>query len=265
MITGESWYDYFNYDGYYPKYFVNDNDRRKRSAKEEMPMTAENMMAPGPQRFKRDLTEDELREWLEEKGEAPEPYYPAEEAALVPYDEGEVLSRNEEDLLERLLEAEAEAEMEPDIIEQEQAAYYPLQEEDTVDPDAEARAKLALLQYLYDELPEQVEEQVEEELYEPEEAPEWEDPDDVDYQPIVYEGQPGIFIPVKRQYLSMMPGFRKRGSPFYPYQYEPSTAGRWGALIPQLNEQKRNAEAYERLYRMAEALRRDDNDDWYKR
>ena len=227
------------------------------------------MVAAAPQRFKRDLTEDELREWLEEEvGMAPaEEYYPE-------YDTEDAIVEEspQEGLMERILEA-AQGDQwgnVPDIVEEEEEAYYPLSEEDAIDPDAEARAKLALLRYLYDELPEQVEDE-EEEVFDRSygsepyaERSSWEDmqpAQEVEYQPIVYQGIPGIFIPVKRQYLSMMPGIRKRGSDFYPYNYEPASAGRWGALLPEVNEEKRNAEAYERLYRMAQALRRQE-DDW---
>ena len=87
-----------------------------------------------------------------------------------------------------------------------------------------------------------------EEFWEAEE--EEEDEPELEYRSIVYDGQPGIFIPVKRQYISMVPGVRKRN--FYPYSTEPE--GHWGAFVD--TQEKRNEEAaYERLYRLAQALR----------
>ena len=84
-----------------------------------------------------------------------------------------------------------------------------------------------------------------------------------EYQEIVHNGQPGIFFPVKRQYLSMLPGV-KRSTDFYPYSEGPD--GRWGALVQSEVEKRRQEEMYDRLYRLAEALRGDGySDDVYRR
>ena len=112
----------------------------------------------------------------------------------------------------------------------------------------EAEAVEAALEIAYGDDPYQLEEEeVEEEA-------------DIDYKPIVYNGIPGIFIPVqsnaaanrvsKRQYLSLVPGMRKRTA-WYPGD---TSASRWGAITPP--EDKRTADEYERLYRLARALSR---------
>ena len=82
-------------------------------------------------------------------------------------------------------------------------------------------------------------------------------------QAIVYQGEPGIFIPTKtksaeykapekRQLMSFVSG-SKRNS-FYPYAYEPSVSSKWGALMA---GEKRDVSMgdYERLYKLANALR----------
>jgi len=75
-----------------------------------------------------------------------------------------------------------------------------------------------------------------------------------EYQEIIHNGQPGIFFPVKRQYLSMVPGFRKRSADMYPFS-EPDTVP-WEALVQQSQIEKRNQEAmYDRLYSLAQELR----------
>jgi len=75
-----------------------------------------------------------------------------------------------------------------------------------------------------------------------------------EYQEIIHNGQPGIFFPVKRQYLSMVPGFRKRSPDMYPFS-EPDTVP-WEALVQQSQIEKRNQEAmYDRLYSLAQELR----------
>lgn len=57
----------------------------------------------------------------------------------------------------------------------------------------------------------------------------------------------------KRQYLSFVPG-SKRSSDFYPYAYGPD--GRWSAMVAdEVPEKRAEEEMYERLLRLAAALR----------
>ncbi|XP_074654518.1 uncharacterized protein LOC141908374 isoform X2 [Tubulanus polymorphus] len=79
--------------------------------------------------------------------------------------------------------------------------------------------------------------------------------DEPNARPLLYNGQPGIFVPIKkRQMLSTMPGFRKRRGSFYP---EPDAQeGRWRAFTPQAAEKRGVMEEYTRLYRLARALHR---------
>jgi hypothetical protein len=240
----ENWYDYLNYDGYYQPFNM-DNDRTKRSAKAEQPLTAENMMADAPQRSKRDLKDDELNEWLEE------------EVGLMPEDYEEVMEEEpNEDIVERLMEGAEIGEWAPEPVDVDEEEYYA-----DVEPSVDDEAKLALLRYIYEKLPESMPEQQYEVPYDID-TPSYEElleQDELEYEPIVYRGVPGVFIPLQPQ--GPIPDVRKRGSDFFPYNYESSPSGRWGAFLPSHNEQKRNAEAYERLYQMARALRRYD-DDW---
>ncbi len=85
------------------------------------------------------------------------------------------------------------------------------------------------------------------------------------YEPIMYHGQPGIFIPAKRQFASTYAGMRKRAEDIYPYNYGPD--GRWGALVAAETEKRNQQEMYERLYHLAQALRGDDRsvEQWKKK
>ncbi|ELU15380.1 hypothetical protein CAPTEDRAFT_223379 [Capitella teleta] len=245
-----NWYDYLNIDGYVKPYPV-DQDRTKRSAQSEQPLTAENMMPDSPQRSKRDLTDDELKEWLEEKaGLQPIVDYPEEFQSEEDADES---------LIERILESSQDQQWEEEPIDLEQLneeVYFPEDEE-----TAEAREKLSLLRYIYDKLPNDYLESSDYEGPYESEVPleELQEKEDIEYEPIVYRGVPGIFIPIVSQ--GPVPDVRKRASDFYPYSYESSPSSRWEAFLPSHTEQKRNADAYERLYQMARALRRYD-DDW---
>lgn len=251
MISAGASFNYMDYDSFYQPYYL-DAERQKRSAQDEVPMTAENMMAEAPQRSKRDLTDGELQDWLEQENSlVPSEGYAEEYGEENP----EELTENQESLMERILEAvEGDRwDKDPEEEEFEEEAYFPLSEQEAANSELEDKAKLALLQYLYDEMPDEVNE-----------SEEYEDPyksddQELDYEPIVYRGVPGIFIPVQKQ--PVYPAVRKRASDFYPYSYESSPSGRWGAFLPDKSEEKRNAEAYDRLYRMASALKRYD-DDW---
>ncbi|XP_050394176.2 pre-mRNA-splicing factor CWC22 homolog [Patella vulgata] len=69
------------------------------------------------------------------------------------------------------------------------------------------------------------------------------------------EEEEPVYVPVKRQMLSTLPGMRKRY--FYPFNKEPQT--HWGAFVP---EQKRDYyNAYDRVLRLAKALA--DQDSYY--
>ena len=58
----------------------------------------------------------------------------------------------------------------------------------------------------------------------------------------------------KRQYLSFVPGMRKRGNDFYPYSYGPDA--RWNAMVAEdVSEKRAQERMYERLLRLAAALR----------
>ena len=147
----------------------------------------------------------------------------------------------------------------------------------------EARARLTLLSYLQDD-PELLENLREyylsedeegfpdnREYYESDEDIEEDDePGQIEYRSVLYEGQPGIFIPVKRQYISMVPGARKRSDDAYPYEgveefrkrgtffpYSEEPGSHWGAFI----EEKRNAMEYKRIFKLAELLRGQHDDD----
>jgi len=77
--------------------------------------------------------------------------------------------------------------------------------------------------------------------------------DEAEFQKILHNGEPGVFYPVKRQYLSLMPGMRKRSDVFYPDE-DP----RWSALIQAEIEKRNEEDMYERLYQLATALRGED-------
>ena len=81
--------------------------------------------------------------------------------------------------------------------------------------------------------------------------------DQSQYKPVVFDGKPGLFVPAKRQMLSMLPGIRKRS--FYPYAYQPQAT--WSALLPSGDERKRAARddmynnEYKRVYSLASYLK----------
>lgn len=84
---------------------------------------------------------------------------------------------------------------------------------------------------------------------------------EIDYLPVVYDGQPGLFIPIgeessqmkkRSEYpMSLVPGTKKRS--FYPAEENPD---KWGAFIDAYEEEKRNqGQMYDRIFKLAEALR----------
>ena len=271
---------YKDYRDYYDYLYPNMGLQRVRrsNAKQKRASEQENLISPkgimesamtsgqrANERVKRDLTADELYDWLEngdpETDDAPSMGYYPEYPEIEDVGSDNALS---DQLLKELLTGEQEQEEYP--IEQENSADYPAYEEYGTEEPKENPELLSLLEYLVEN-----EEPAEEvnplrEMYPADIEEKWEDLDlgpDVTYQPIIYQGVPGIFIPMnekmasqevsvdKRQYLSMVPGMRKRG--FYPYNSEPED-GRWGAFVPP-EERKRAADAYERLFRLAEALK----------
>lgn len=135
------------------------------------------------------------------------------------------------------------------------------------DIEPEERRKLAMLQYLYEQGlgAEDQEEDYPDDLEET-----WQDlgpARDVAFNPESFEA-PEEQLPLpprKRQYLSFVPGNRKRDSGmFYPAQYGPD--GRWGAMVVDPEREKRNELAeYERLYELAQALNGPRDDEMEKR
>ncbi|KAL5010866.1 hypothetical protein ScPMuIL_013171 [Solemya velum] len=76
-----------------------------------------------------------------------------------------------------------------------------------------------------------------------------EDEMESDIRPIMYQGQPGYFVPAKRSdFLSFVPG-NKRDQYFYPYSEEPQT--HWGAFIPSKRDY---TDSYANLVRLARRL-----------
>ena len=70
-----------------------------------------------------------------------------------------------------------------------------------------------------------------EEYEQPYSVDQYGEPSWYDYPPLRYEGDDGVYMPVKRQMLSFVPGNRKRSSLFYPVSEEPET--HFGAFVPQ--------------------------------
>ena len=100
----------------------------------------------------------------------------------------------------------------------------------------------AVLRYLYGEL-------AEEPSYENEISEEFDDEKPTEVEPIFYHGRAGLFVPAKRQFISAVPGVRKRsggyrddGNLAYLQEYA-------GEI-----ERKRNENERERLYALALAL-----------
>ncbi|XP_063405319.1 uncharacterized protein LOC134688486 [Mytilus trossulus] len=79
----------------------------------------------------------------------------------------------------------------------------------------------------------------------------YDEPSWYDYRPTNYEGDEGMYLPVKRQsMLSFVPGNRKRSSPyFYPVSEEPET--HFGAFVP---EKRNYFDTYGSLVRAARLL-----------
>ncbi len=274
----DDYYNYYDVSDYYPYLGM---FRRKRSAQQNKLMSAENMMHGGDAgvastRVKRDLTADDIRNWIE-NGAIDYPDYGDEyEGESDPRLGGEDTAALEQLLQEYLDYGDGVPQEEEPSVDYPLSPYNLQQEEEEEQEMEDTKDRLALLQYLLEDIPaEREEEELYERRVEPEDVEEsWEELDpseEIEYEPIVYNGVPGIFIPTpeaaaaalptqKRQFISMVPGNRKR-SDFYPYNLEPE-GGRWDAFIPQ--DEKRTADAYERLYRMAQALSRDqEQDDWY--
>lgn len=83
---------------------------------------------------------------------------------------------------------------------------------------------------------------------------EWEDlniPQEPEYRPVTIDGEEGIFIPIKRQSLSFMPGNRRKRF-FYPAFQEPK--GHWGAFVARATQKRNYENEYTRLLRLAQAL-----------
>lgn len=252
--------DYYNYN-YYP-YAQSYRYRRNTKAKSNDLLTAEHMEPRSEEtaldsgaRSKRDLTTEEIAQWLENGGgnviEDTADYYN--------YDNPEYSQPPGwyNPALSQLLDEYTDVYQKESPVDYED--YNGFSEEPAANP--KNKELLSLLEYLVaseapkenDQLPQIYPEDVQEE---------WQDIEEEDevtpYEPLVYNGVPGVFIPMesenvvtKRQYMSMVPGVRKRND-FYPYSLEPE-GGRWGAFVDQV-EEKRTADAYERLLRMAEAL-----------
>ncbi|XP_052088384.1 uncharacterized protein LOC127725459 [Mytilus californianus] len=79
----------------------------------------------------------------------------------------------------------------------------------------------------------------------------YDEPSWYDYRPTNYDGDEGMYLPVKRQsMLSFVPGNRKRSSPyFYPVSEEPET--HFGAFVP---EKRNYFNTYGSLVRAARLL-----------
>ena len=162
-------------------------------------------------RVRRDLTADEieslfapddLRSALSNDGYAPR----ADAGEFFPQESGEYAGGEEESTAELLREEEA------------------------------AEERLAILQYLYETGG------AEGAVDEPADSPPPDDVQPVRYTPVVYQGEMGLFVPLKRQYMSLVPGVRKR-------------AAAYGGGTAYVDEQTgRNLDEYKRLYALAMAL-----------
>ena len=140
-----------------------------------------------------------------------------------------------------------------------EAGYMP-REDDDASLDYDDQVDLALLRYLYGEGGDGPELQ---ELDYPNDVKEtWENlgpAQEVLYEPPPYEPESEFELPDKRQYMSFVPGVRKRTPDFYPYQYGPDS--RWGAFVLQPELEKRNEFAeYQKLFELAEALNGPESD-----
>ena len=190
------------------------SDRAKRSA----PLTADNMQdgvaLKATSRKRRDLTDAEIAALLEARE--------YETAA-----EQEQPQRPEE--LDDLWRQEL-VEMYGPSAQQPQEESY----------DQDAADSRAILQYLYGE-------NTEEPSYANDVSPELEEEEKADgIEPIYYHGRAGVFVPVKRSFISAVPGVRKR-------------SGGYGsddnlAYLDDYVERMRNDDERERLYELALAL-----------
>ncbi|KAK2163023.1 hypothetical protein LSH36_87g04032 [Paralvinella palmiformis] len=281
LTAEENINDFYPYVGFTP--YLRSKPKQKRAAPGKF-LTAENMPSAvgmsGPnasQRHKRDLTAEELYDWLQNgnKRDDLDRYGDADDD--VRYyrendDERDDDDDDNDDVVEdgEVPEDDEIKELALELLEQE----YPDQTDNNLDYPAyqdygddemdRNKEMLSLLDYLEKGTP-VLERAPLRELYPEHIQEEWDDletgPEQF-YEPIVYHGVPGIFVPMpeeslsentpiqKRQYLSLLPGQKKRN--FYPYHLEP-TGGRWGAFVSP-EEEKRNSESYDRLYRLAQAL-----------
>lgn len=259
----EDFGNFYPYVGMAP--YLRMKPKQKRGAPGSQLMSADQMSSAAKvpevsssERHKRDLTAEELYDWLEngKNGNGLE-----DDVEYYGEDEGETGGNDEDDEIKELA-LELLAEEYPE--ETDNNLDYPIYQDYGEDETESNKEMLSLLDYLEKGTP-VLERAPLRDLYPEHIQEEWDDLEtdpEQPYEPIVYQGVPGIFIPMpeeslsdnppiqKRQYLSMLPGQKKRN--FYPYHLEP-VGGRWGAFVSP-EEEKRNAEAYDRLYRLAEAL-----------
>lgn len=255
--------------------------RRKRNARTAAAlMTAENMVSGGnavanrPIRAKRDLDYEELRELFENsRDESPyevEDEYDDEDdfkpvVRVVP-----VLPEEDRQNEEEEDEVDEEAEQEEAMSKREDGPVAVAIPYDAYEPryDAPSDDKVELIREL---VKQKAEEDAKEKLIDyllAAAIASSEDEDgeggEIDDRPLVIEA------PVRPDYddgeedaddddreaIGSVATAVKRNV-FYPYSYEPY-GGRWGAMVPGA---KRSAEEYERLYRLAEALNADNDDE----
>ena len=199
-----------SYDDYY-------SDRAKRSA----PLTADNMQdvvaSKTTSRKRRDLTDAEIAALLE-----------AREYETAAEQEQEQPPRPDE--LGDLWRQELEEMYGPNAQQRQEETY-----------DQDAADSRAILQYLYGEDTEEPSyaNDISAELEEEEEKTDG-------IEPIYYHGRAGVFVPVKRSFISAVPGVRKR-------------SGGYGsddnlAYLDDYVERVRNEDERERLYELALAL-----------
>lgn len=249
----------------YPTYDYQDNPflRKKRSLGQHkaQAVVAEDMMQGGSplassgRRSKRDLGQD-VRYMLDDLD------YP--EVDRRGYEEEPELDENKQEVLEEMLREEM-LKYNPELAEEVENEVEP---EEMPYGNSQEAQDLALINYLYrngyaeDDLGQD---------YEEEEGPEpWEEMGPAPQVALPEEEAPYLYpygqyaseenvmnapySMAKRQYLSFVPGMRKRTNDFYPYAYGPD--GRWGAMVSdEVMEKRAEERMYERLLRLAAALR----------
>ena len=197
-----------SYDDYY-------GDRAKRSA----PLTSDHMQdvvaSKATSRKRRDLTDAEIAALLEARQ-----YETAAEQEQPPRSE-ELGDLWRQELVEMYGPSEQQQQ-------QQQEPY-----------DQDVADSRAILQYLYGE-------NAEEPSYDNDVSAELEEEKADDIEPIYYHGRVGVFVPVKRSFISAVPGVRKR-------------SGGYGsddnlAYLDDYVERIRNEDERERLYELALAL-----------